>query len=78
MPQLDRPMTRVCVRLWAEDCEELQRLAATNGNLTFNLVLRQIVHSYVTQMRAKVRRNLDKLPTAPPVEIEIEDLQDAG
>ncbi len=62
MPQItDRPLTRVCIRLWKDDYEKLRLVSQASGETGLNHLIRTIVHSYVTQLNAIERRNLDKL-----------------
>ena len=54
MPKIsDRPMRRVCVRLWDEDCEALESYATHEKK--FNALLRNIVHVFVINAGARLR-----------------------
>lgn len=61
MPKLnDKPLRRVCVRLYDEDCAALESMAAASGE-QFNLLLRAAVHSYVTHALDRVRKKIDAM-----------------
>ena len=85
MPKLtNRSLTlkRVCIRVWEDDYEKLQQVAKSNGDVGVNMLIREIVHSYVVQLAALERRNLDRLETRDPkstplsLELELSDFED--
>ena len=83
MPKItNRSLTlkRVCIRVWEDDYEKLQKVAKSNGDVGVNMLIREIVHSYVVQLAALERRNLDRLETQDPktplsLELELSDFE---
>lgn len=64
MPKIsDRPLTKTCVRLWADDCEYLQQKSKENPETPFNFLVRNIVTTFVRQMRAMENRLIDEADT---------------
>lgn len=48
----EKTLARVCVRLWADDCEYLREVSRFTSNaIGFNLLVRQIVHTWVAQLK---------------------------
>jgi hypothetical protein len=70
MPKLsDKPLTRICIRVYADDYNELRRMSGTDRQT--NLLIRTIVQSYVRQMRDKVRAYRDgEAPLDIPINLE--------
>lgn len=66
MPQVtDKPLIRICTRLFAEDLEYLTRMAeATEAGISRDMILRNIVHNYVMQIKSRERARLDSIPPA--------------
>ena len=61
MPKLlDKPLTRICTRVYTEDLEELDKLAAASGEPRDKL-LRTILHTYIQRAGDKVRKRIDAL-----------------
>lgn len=60
MPKLlnEKPLTRICLRVYTEDWEELKRLASSD--VKRNELARRIIHSYVTQAKDHIRRAVDE------------------
>jgi hypothetical protein len=59
--------------------EYLQSVSRTEGTIGFNMLVRQIVHSYVVHVRDKQQQQLDKLPNddlkdLPKIELQFTDL----
>lgn len=54
----DSPFSRLCVRIWADDHDYLRKI---KGNLGVNLLIRQIIHSYVTHDRDEKQRQMEAL-----------------
>lgn len=83
MPKItNRSLTlkRVCIRVWEDDYEKLQKVAKSGGDVGVNMLIREIVHSYVVQLAALERRNLDRLETQDPksplsLELELSDFE---
>lgn len=60
MPKIsDRPLTRICSRLWSDDVDYLQQKARENPDTNFNFLVRSIVSTFVRQMRATENRMID-------------------
>ncbi len=59
----EEPLTRLCLRLRTDDLTDLTLLSEASGN-PINKLVREIVHSYVVQLRDKRRQNLDQLREA--------------
>lgn len=72
-PSSDRKTTRICCRVYESDLEYLRRLAKTNSELGYNMLIRNIVANYVRHMQDQERQNNDRLGT-PRIEITEEDL----
>ena len=68
----DKTLTRVCVRLWADDYEYLRRMSQSRGSLGLNLLIRQVVHSYVAHTNDQENQQLNKLPDGALDDLEIE------
>lgn len=61
MPTIsDRPLRRVCVRLWEDNCQTIETISRTTG-VSFNQIVREAIRSYATQLRALEQKNLDKI-----------------
>ena len=57
----ERPLVRVCVRLFADDYDSIREICEHTGINSLNLVIREAVRSYVTQLKARERAKLDRL-----------------
>jgi len=68
MPALDKPLTRVCIRLWADDYEKLRRVCEAQGDLGLNMVIRTIVHDYVMRLNDRERKAIDAIAEYKPAE----------
>lgn len=55
-------LTRLCLRLRTEDIEWINKLCAATDQ-EFNHIVREMVSTVVRQMRAKERREIDKIET---------------
>lgn len=66
MPQPDRPLTRVCLRLYESDYEKLRLLSRSNGDQGINQIVREIIHSYVTNLTDLENQSLSRTPTRIP------------
>jgi len=73
MPVLERPLTRVCIRLWEDDYEAIREIA--NGEVSINLIIRQVVHSFVVHSNDKKRRKLDQIPAPTVIDIDLSALE---
>lgn len=72
MPKIlndDRALSRICVRLWADDYKFLREMSQSQGTLGLNLLIRQIIHSYVAHVRDNENRELSK------IDADIEDIE---
>lgn len=61
----EKPLARICVRIWQDDYLRLRQVSAAAGDVGLNLLIRTIIHSYITQLDALERRNLDALDPGP-------------
>ena len=57
----DAQLVRVCLRVRKDDYEYIRRVAEATDTGGMNHMIRTILHSYVTQMRAVERKHLDKV-----------------
>ena len=64
----DKPLKRVCIRLWEDDYDAIQRLANEGSETSTNEIIRTIVHNYVLRMKDLERRKLDAIQ---PVNIQL-------
>jgi hypothetical protein len=55
------PLIRVCIRVRKADYDYIRTVTETVDAGGINLIIRTAIHSYVTQLKAIERRNLDKL-----------------
>lgn len=62
MAKLERPTRRICVRIWEEDAQELDRM--TTADMNFNEILRNALHEFVRHHRDRMRRRLDEIARA--------------
>lgn len=61
MPKiLAKPVTRICTRLYSEDLDLIDELAASAGEKR-DVFLRNIVHTYCTHAADKLRRRIDEM-----------------
>lgn len=61
MPQVfDKPLARICVRVYDEDYKYILEMAASS-NVSANLIIRNIVNSYVKSLRDRERTRMDQL-----------------
>lgn len=77
MPRIyeDKTLARICVRLWADDCEFLRNLSRAR-ELGLNLLIRQIIHSYVAHVKDREHQELNKLDDIKPLDaIDLENLE---
>lgn len=64
MPKIsDKPLAKVCVRLWKDDFNYLTEKAKENPEAPFNFLVRNIVSTFVRQMRAMENRLIDEAET---------------
>jgi hypothetical protein len=56
----DRPLTKICVRLWSDDYDYLTQKSRENPETPFNFLVRNIVTTFVRQMRATENRMIDQ------------------
>lgn len=76
MPKIsDRPLTKICVRLWADDYQYLKQKSEENPEIPFNFLVRNIVTTFVRQMRAMENRLIDEADTKDPMQLTEEDLK---
>jgi hypothetical protein len=77
MPKIsDRPLTKICVRLWADDTEYLHQKSRENPEIPFNFLVRNIVTTFVRQMRAMENKMIDSADNFDPnTPISEEDLK---
>lgn len=62
MPKIsEKPLTRVCIRVWKEDYDKLREVSEASNDIGVNLLIREIVHNYVKNLRDRERQNLDRL-----------------
>ena len=57
MAKLERDTRRVCIRLWDEDCVELERM--TSVDMNFNELVRRAIHEFVLHAKDRMRKHLD-------------------
>jgi len=69
MPQIQKRMKRICIRLWEDDWEKLVQVSSTSGDTGFNHLVREIVHSYVTHLKDKERAKHDKISLQIPIDL---------
>lgn len=68
----DKTLVRVCQRLWADDLDYLRRLSQSQGSLGLNLLIRQIIHSYVAHLKDNEVREMNKLSDEALAGLDIE------
>jgi hypothetical protein len=56
----DRPLERICVRVYKADYEKACRVAAATGT-TVNVIIREALHSYMLHLNDLERKSLDTL-----------------
>lgn len=57
----ERPLVRICTRIYAEDYDAIREICALTRVNNLNLVIREAIRSYVAQTKARERLKLDKL-----------------
>lgn len=57
MAKLERPTRRICIRVWEEDAEAIDRMAS--ADMTVNEIYRNSIHEFVRHHRDRMRRKLD-------------------
>ena len=63
MPRIsEEALERVCLRVWADDYEYLRTICKSQGSLSLNLLIRQIIRRYVMELRDVERHQQDKIP----------------
>jgi hypothetical protein len=73
MPRIsEKPMTRLHVRIWAEDKLALDQMFG-NSDLTRTRAIRDIIHEYVKHARAKAQTEIDSFP---PLGVDIHELDE--
>jgi hypothetical protein len=72
-PISDEANIRICCRVRRTDLDYLKRLARTNSELGYNMLIRNIVADYVKRLRDLERQNNDRQGT-PRIEITEDDL----
>lgn len=61
MPQIfDRPLARICVRIFADDYKYILEMADAS-DVSANLIIRNITSNYVKNLRDKERVKIDQL-----------------
>lgn len=61
MPRIsDKPLIRVAHRVWKDDYANLKRFADSTGNISINMLVRQILHEYVVRLQDLERQKLDQ------------------
>jgi len=64
MPKIsDRPLQKICVRLWEDDYNYLLQKSKENPETPFNFLVRNIVTTFVRQMKATENRMIDAADT---------------
>ena len=66
-------LERVCIRLWADDYRYLK---AMRQNMGLNMLIRQIVHSYVVHVKDQEQKQLNKvddLTDLEPLNLNLDD-----
>ena len=64
MPKIsDRPLTKVCVRLWGDNVDYLLQKSRENPETPFNFLVRNIVDVFVRQMKATEYKLIDEADT---------------
>lgn len=64
MPQVfDKPLARICVRVYAEDYNYILEMASAS-DVSANLIIRNIVNSYVKNLRDREREKIDQIEGA--------------
>lgn len=60
MPKItEKELTRICVRIYAEDYEELKKFATADRST--NSLIRDILHQYLVHAGAALRAKIDSL-----------------
>lgn len=68
MPKLsDRPLTRVCIRLYADNLAYIEKISGPDRQTNF--IIRNVIDAYVRHLRAQEREVRD---AEKPLEIEID------
>lgn len=64
MPKIsDRPLTKICIRIWADDNNYLLQKARENPETPYNFLVRNIITTFVRQMKATENRMIDAADT---------------
>jgi hypothetical protein len=71
----ERPLKKITIRVWEADWNLLEEMAHSQ-DVEPNRLIREMLHRYIIQTEALVRKNIDRLP--PPPAFSMDELSDGA